>query len=85
MHIYANSLLHGAVRLRGRRGTGRLPVIDLIASCDQGAFGDFLKGYQNDQRQTELVCTKVKLDGQEFQARISLPPPPTTANPASRW
>lgn len=49
-----------------------LPVIDLIASCDQGAFKDFLKGYQNDQRQTELVCTGVKLDGQEFKARISL-------------
>ncbi|MGV8546456.1 ferrous iron transporter C, partial [Pseudomonas aeruginosa] len=43
-----------------------------IAYCDQGAFKDVLKGYKNDQRQTELVCTGVKLDGHEFNARISL-------------
>ncbi len=72
MHIYANRSYMALFGYEDAEELEGLPVIDLIASCDQGAFKDFLKGYQNDQRQTELVCTGVKLDGQEFKARISL-------------
>ena len=72
MHIYANRSYMALFGYEDAEELEGLPVIDLIASCDQGPFKDFLKGYQNDQRQTELVCTGVKLDGQEFKARISL-------------
>ncbi len=85
MHIYANRSYMALFGYEDAEELEGLPVIDLIASCDQGAFKDFLKGYQNDQRQTELVCTGVKLDGQESRRASASPPPRTTANPASRW
>ncbi len=74
MHIYAN---RSYLRLFGYGDAEDLegvPMIDLIAGCDQTRFKDFLKNYHNAETQDQLTCQGVKTDGQPFQARMELSP-----------
>jgi diguanylate cyclase (GGDEF)-like protein/PAS domain S-box-containing protein len=74
MHIYAN---RSYLRLFGYGDAEDLegvPMIDLIAGCDQTRFKDFLKNYHNAETQDQLTCQGVTTDGQPFQARMELSP-----------
>ncbi|MFL9814330.1 GGDEF domain-containing response regulator [Stutzerimonas sp. VN223-3] len=74
MHIYAN---RAYLELFGYEDVDELegmPMIDLIASCDQGDFKGFLKTYQTQQGSAELICGGVRADGGNFKARINFSP-----------
>lgn len=74
MHIYANRAyleLFGYEDVEELEG---MPMIDLIASCDQGEFKSFLKNYQSLQGSAELVCGGVRADGGSFKARMHFSP-----------
>lgn len=74
MHIYAN---RAYLELFGYEDVDELegmPMIDLIASCDQGDFKGFLKSYQSMPGNSELVCGGVRADGSSFKARMSFSP-----------
>lgn len=74
MHIYANRAyleLFGYDDVEELEG---MPMIDLIASCDQGEFKGFLKHYQTLQGSAELVCGGVRADGGNFKARMHFSP-----------
>jgi len=74
MHIYAN---RSYLELFGYEDVDELegmPMIDLIASCDQGDFKGFLKNYQSLQGSAELVCGGVRADGGTFKASMHFSP-----------
>lgn len=74
MHIYAN---RAYLELFGYDDVEELecmPMIDLIASCDQGEFKGFLKNYQSIQGSAELVCGGIRADGGNFKARMHFSP-----------
>ncbi|AHL77031.1 ferrous iron transporter C [Stutzerimonas stutzeri] len=74
MHIYAN---RAYLELFGYDDVEELecmPMIDLIASCDQGEFKSFLKNYQSIQGSAELVCGGIRADGGNFKARMHFSP-----------
>ncbi|MGP0172228.1 EAL domain-containing response regulator [Pseudomonas sp. NCHU5208] len=74
MHIYAN---RAYLELFGYSDADELegmPMIDLIASADHGAFKDFLKHYQNDEGAADLSCHGVRADGSSFAAQMSFSP-----------
>ena len=74
MHIYANRAyleLFGYEDVEDLEG---MPMIDLIASCDQSDFKGFLKNYQTMTGISELVCQGVRADGNGFKARMSFSP-----------
>ncbi len=74
MHIYAN---RAYLDLFGYEDVDELecmPMIDLIASCDQGEFKGFLKNYQSLQGSAELVCGGIRADGGNFKARMHFSP-----------
>ncbi len=74
MHIYANRAyleLFGYEDVEELEG---MPMIDLIASCDQGEFKGFLKNYQSMQGSAELVCGGIRADGGNFKARMHFSP-----------
>lgn len=74
MHIYANRAyleLFGYEDVEELEG---MPMIDLIASCDQGEFKGFLKNYQSLQGSAELVCGGIRADGGNFKARMHFSP-----------
>lgn len=74
MHIYANRTyleLFGYDDVEELEG---MPMIDLIASCDQVNFKEFLKSYQHQEGSAELVCGGVRADGGNFKARMHFSP-----------
>jgi len=74
MHIYAN---RAYLELFGYEDVDELegmPMIDLIASCDQVEFKSFLKNYQSIQGSAELVCGGIRADGVNFKARMHFSP-----------
>ncbi|MCH2341271.1 EAL domain-containing protein [Pseudomonas sp. NPDC047963] len=74
MHIYANRAyleLFGYEDVEELEG---MPMIDLIASCDQVEFKGFLKNYQSLQGSAELVCGGVRADGSSFKASMHFSP-----------
>ena len=74
MHIYANRAyleLFGYDDVEELEG---MPMIDLIASCDQGEFKSFLKNYQSLQGSAELACGGIRADGSSFKARMHFSP-----------
>ncbi|MGA6098270.1 EAL domain-containing protein [Stutzerimonas marianensis] len=74
MHIYANRAyleLFGYEDVEELEG---MPMIDLIASCDQADFKSFLKNYQSMQGSAELVCGGVRADGGNFKASMHFSP-----------
>ncbi|WP_417780670.1 EAL domain-containing protein [Stutzerimonas xanthomarina] len=74
MHIYANRAyleLFGYEDVEELEG---MPMIDLIASCDQGEFKSFLKNYQSLQGSAELTCGGIRADGRNFKARMHFSP-----------
>lgn len=74
MHIYANRAyleLFGYEDVEELEG---MPMIDLIASCDQGEFKSFLKNYQSLQGSAELACGGIRADGSNFKARMHFSP-----------
>ncbi|WP_348659103.1 EAL domain-containing protein, partial [uncultured Stutzerimonas sp.] len=74
MHIYANRAyleLFGYEDVEELEG---MPMIDLIASCDQGEFKGFLKNYQSLQGSAELVCGGIRADGSSFKASMHFSP-----------
>jgi multidomain signaling protein FimX len=74
MHIYANRAyleLFGYEDVEELEG---MPMIDLIASGDQGEFKGFLKNYQSLQSSAELVCGGIRADGSSFKASMHFSP-----------
>ncbi|MFI8741485.1 GGDEF/EAL domain-containing response regulator [Stutzerimonas zhaodongensis] len=74
MHIYANRAyleLFGYEDVEELEG---MPMIDLIASCDQGEFKGFLKNYQSLQGSAELVCGGIRADGSRFKTSMHFSP-----------
>ena len=74
MHVYANRAyleLFGYDDVEELEG---MPMIDLIASCDQVEFKSFLKRYQSQQGSAELVCGGIRADGGNFKARMHFSP-----------
>lgn len=74
MHIYANRAyleLFGYEDVEELEG---MPMIDLIASCDQADFKSFLKNYQSMQGSAELNCGGVRADGGNFKASMHFSP-----------
>ncbi|WP_137887071.1 EAL domain-containing protein [Pseudomonas sp. 2FE] len=74
MHIYANRAYLELFDYEDADELEGMPMIDLIASSDQGNFKDFLKNYQSAEGGAELLCGGVKADGQSFQARMNFSP-----------
>jgi diguanylate cyclase (GGDEF)-like protein/PAS domain S-box-containing protein len=74
MHIYANRAYLEMFCYQDGEELEGIPMIDLIASCDQARFKDFLKNYQNAEGNAELACTGIKETGQSFQARMGFSP-----------
>ncbi|AZZ46863.1 ferrous iron transporter C [Pseudomonadaceae bacterium SI-3] len=74
MHIYAN---RAYLELFGYEDVEELecvPMIDLVASVDQGAFKNFLKNYQSLHGSAELACGGVRADGSSFKASMHFSP-----------
>ncbi|WP_043308456.1 EAL domain-containing protein [Pseudomonas sp. ML96] len=74
MHIYANRAYLKLFDYEDADELEGMPMIDLIASEDQGRFKDFLKNYASDEGNAELSCGGVRPDGKRFQARMSFSP-----------
>lgn len=74
MHIYANRSYLQLFGYDDAEDLEGMPIIDLIAGCDQTSFKDFLKNYHNAETQDHLTCQGVKTDGLQFQARMELSP-----------
>jgi diguanylate cyclase (GGDEF)-like protein/PAS domain S-box-containing protein len=74
MHIYANRAYLEMFCYEDGEELEGIPMIDLIASCDQSNFKDFLKNYQSAEGNAELACTGIKETGQSFQARMGFSP-----------
>ena len=74
MHIYANRAYIELFDYPDSDELEGMPMIDLIASADQGAFKEFLKNYQSAEGNAELVCSGVKADGKSFAARMHFSP-----------
>ncbi len=78
MHIYANRAYVGLFGYEDAEELEGMPMIDLIAGCDQANFKDFLKGYHLTKESTEdnadLACSGIRSDGQAFAARMTFSP-----------
>ncbi|GIZ12860.1 EAL domain-containing protein [Pseudomonas sp. NCCP-436] len=74
MHIYANRAYLEMFHYEDVEELEGMPMIDLIASADQGAFKDFLKNYQSAEGHAELSCQGVRADGSTFAAQMSFSP-----------
>ena len=74
MHIYANRAYLEMFAYEDAEELECMPMIDLIASCDQGDFKGFLKNYLSIPENSELVCKGVRADGSDFKARMSFSP-----------
>ncbi|MBA4243278.1 EAL domain-containing protein [Ectopseudomonas hydrolytica] len=74
MHIYANRAYLELFGYEDGEELEGMPMIDLIASADQGAFKDFLKNYQSAEGNAELNCQGVRADGSSFPAQMSFSP-----------
>lgn len=74
MHIYANRAYVDLFGYDDAEELEGMPMIDLIAGCDQATFKDFLKGYQTTEDSAELACSGIRIDGQAFGARMSFSP-----------
>ncbi len=74
MHIYANRAYLELFCYEDGEELEGIPMIDLIAGCDQSNFKDFLKNYQNAEGNAELACTGIKETGQSFKARMGFSP-----------
>lgn len=78
MHIYANRAYVGLFGYEDAEELEGMPMIDLIAGCDQANFKDFLKGYhlakESTEDNAELACSGIRSDGQAFAARMTFSP-----------
>ncbi len=74
MHIYANRAYLELFAYEDVEELEGMPMIDLIAGCDQVEFKSFLKNYQSIPDNSELVCKGVRADGSDFKARMSFSP-----------
>jgi diguanylate cyclase (GGDEF)-like protein/PAS domain S-box-containing protein len=74
MHIYANRAYLELFAYKDGEELEGMPMIDLIASADQGSFKDFLKNYQNVEGNAELACSGVQASGQTVPVRMSFSP-----------
>ncbi|WP_339413333.1 EAL domain-containing response regulator [Pseudomonas sp. EA_35y_Pfl2_R5] len=74
MHIYANRAYLELFAYEDADELEGMPMIDLIAGCDQVNFKDFLKNYQSAEGSAELNCTGIKANGQSFPAQMSFSP-----------
>lgn len=74
MHIYANRAYLDLFAYDDAEEIEGLPMIDLIASADQAAFKEFLKGYQHREDSAELRCAGIRVDGSSFNARMTFSP-----------
>ncbi|WP_286786589.1 MULTISPECIES: EAL domain-containing response regulator [Pseudomonas] len=74
MHIYANRSYLQLFGYEDAEDLEGMPMIDLIAGCDQTSFKDFLKNYHSAETQDHLTCQGVKTDGLQFKARMELSP-----------
>ena len=84
MHIYANRAYLELFSYEDGDELEGMPMIDLIASCDQASFKDFLKNYQSAEGHAELACTGVKGNGQTFAARMNFSPATYDAEPCTQ-
>jgi len=74
MHIYANRAYLELFAYEDADDLEGMPMIDLIGGSDQASFKDFLKNYRSAEGAAELVCTGIKADGKNFQARMNFSP-----------
>ena len=74
MHIYANRAYLELFGYADAEELEGMPMIDLIGAGDQGAFKEFLKGYQSGTGRNELNCGGVREDGEGFRARMHFSP-----------
>lgn len=74
MHIYANRAYLELFSYEDGEELEGMPMIDLIASADHGAFKDFLKNYQSAEGNAELSCQGVRADGSCFAAQMNFSP-----------
>lgn len=74
MHIYANRAYVEMFGYADGEELEGMPMIDLIAGSDQGAFKDFLKSYRNGEENAELSCQGAHIDGSQFSIRMSFSP-----------
>ncbi|MBA1273524.1 EAL domain-containing response regulator [Stutzerimonas azotifigens] len=74
MHIYANRAYLELFAYEDVEELEGMPMIDLIASCDQVNFKDFLKNYQSIEGSAELSCGGVRADGGNFKSRMHFSP-----------
>ncbi len=74
MHIYANRSYLQLFGYDDAEDLEGMPMIDLIAGCDQTSFKDFLKNYHSAETHDHLTCQGLKTDGLQFKARMELSP-----------
>lgn len=74
MHIYAN---RAYVKLFGYSTADDLeglPMTDLIAAKDQGAFKEFLRSYRSETDSADFQCSGINTEGENFEARLNFSP-----------
>ncbi len=85
MHIYANRSYMALFGYEDAEELEGLPVIDLIASCDQGAFKISSRATRTTSARPNWFAPGSSSTARNSRRASASPPPPTTANPASRW
>lgn len=74
MHIYANRAYLELFAYEDVEELEGMPMIDLIASCDQVIFKTFLKSFQSNPNSSELACSGIRADGSGFKAHMNFSP-----------
>lgn len=74
MHIYANRAYLQLFGYEEADELAGMPMIDLIAGCDQARFRDFLKNYDSVHRAGDLQCSGIGTEGRPFRLRLELSP-----------
>ncbi|MFC3607725.1 EAL domain-containing response regulator [Stutzerimonas tarimensis] len=74
MHVYANRSYLDLFGYEDADELEGMPLIDLIAGCDQVNFKDFLRNYQTRPEASELPCDGIRGDGSAFKTQIHLSP-----------
>ena len=85
MHIYANRSYMALFGYEDAEELEGLPVIDLIASCDQGAFRISSRATRTTSARPNWFAPGSSSTARNSRRASASPPPRTTANPASRW
>ncbi len=74
MHVYANRAYLKLFDYPDLDDLSAIPLIDLVASDDQGSFKEFMRSYGRDNRSADYQCSLTPEGGQPFKAQLNFSP-----------